>query len=420
MGAKYLRNITKILKSASGVLYGRSTAGTGRGEELTPAQVRTLISFDESVDDRVSALLDAGTNITITYNDAANTLTIASTAGGLSGTGSVDNAVLRADGTGGATLQSSAIVIDDLFTASPNNTVNFVCLKPTGGTTNVGMAIVPKGTGAFSLAVPDGTATGGNSRADYSVDLQTDRNAAGQVTSGTHAGQGGQRNTTSGIRCFTWGQLNVNSGANTAVFGESNSASGRSSLVGGGVHNVSSAASVIGGHRHSDTASVCASFGCDALADLPNQIVTGGTRFTSNGDNQVTAALPVRVATTNATPSEMLIGNSWDGNTSRLVLRNNSAWAFEVTIIARSTSGANHASFIRRGLIYRNGNAASTTIEGSVQTIGTDIASAGAAGWSVAITADTTNGSLKIDFTGQAATNIRVTGLLRMAEVGFA
>ena len=39
-------------------------------------------SFDEAVDDRVSSLLVAGSNVTLTYNDAANTLTIAATGGG--------------------------------------------------------------------------------------------------------------------------------------------------------------------------------------------------------------------------------------------------------------------------------------------------------------------------------------------------
>jgi hypothetical protein len=408
------------LATQSGTFSGTSS-GTNTGDQNLFSTIAVSGQSDVVADATGDTLtLVAGTNISITTNAGSDSITINNTASGLSGTGSVDNAVLRADGTGGATLQSSAIVIDDLFTASPNNTVNFVCMKPTGGTTNVGVAIVPKGAGAVSLAVPDGASTGGNVRGDYSVDLQLDRNAAAQVASGTHSGQGGQRNTTSGVRCFTWGQGNTNSGTNQGVFGEFIVASGRASLVGGGVHSVSAAVAVIGGHRHSDTGAACASFGCDALADLPNQIVTGGTRFSTNGDNQVTAAIPLRVSTTNATPTEMSIGNSWDGNTSRLALRNNSAWAFEVTIIARSTSGANHASFVRRGLIYRNANAASTTIEGSVQTVGTDIASGGVSGWAVSITADTTNGALKIEFTGQAATSIRVTGLLQMAEVGFA
>ena len=44
-----------------------------------------LYFTDERVDDRVNALLTAGSNITLTYDDAANTLTIASTASGGSG-----------------------------------------------------------------------------------------------------------------------------------------------------------------------------------------------------------------------------------------------------------------------------------------------------------------------------------------------
>ena len=39
----------------------------------------------EQVDDRVAALLVAGTNVTLTYNDAAGTLTVAASGGGSSG-----------------------------------------------------------------------------------------------------------------------------------------------------------------------------------------------------------------------------------------------------------------------------------------------------------------------------------------------
>ena len=41
-----------------------------------------VTDFSEAVDDRVSALLTAGSNITLTYNDAANTLTIDASGGG--------------------------------------------------------------------------------------------------------------------------------------------------------------------------------------------------------------------------------------------------------------------------------------------------------------------------------------------------
>jgi hypothetical protein len=41
-----------------------------------------VTDFSEAVDDKVASLLVAGSNVTLTYNDAANTLTIASTGGG--------------------------------------------------------------------------------------------------------------------------------------------------------------------------------------------------------------------------------------------------------------------------------------------------------------------------------------------------
>lgn len=76
--------------SATSRVLGRKTAGAGVIEELTAADLRTLLAlvasdisnFDEAVDDRAAALFVAGANITLTYNDVANTLTIASSGGG--------------------------------------------------------------------------------------------------------------------------------------------------------------------------------------------------------------------------------------------------------------------------------------------------------------------------------------------------
>lgn len=56
-------------------------------DTLTSADVS---DFSESVDDRVSNLLLAGTNITLTYDDVAGTLTIESTASGGGGGGAID------------------------------------------------------------------------------------------------------------------------------------------------------------------------------------------------------------------------------------------------------------------------------------------------------------------------------------------
>jgi hypothetical protein len=63
---------------------------------ISDAELATILGgyvsdaeFPEGVDDRVAALLKAGTNITLDYNDAANSLTINSTGGGSGGGASV-------------------------------------------------------------------------------------------------------------------------------------------------------------------------------------------------------------------------------------------------------------------------------------------------------------------------------------------
>ena len=85
-----------------------------------------LYFTDERVDDRVNSLLTAGSNITLTYNDASNTLTIASTAsGGLTDLSGSDTDDLS-EGT--TNLYHTDERVDDrvnsLLTAGSNITLN--------------------------------------------------------------------------------------------------------------------------------------------------------------------------------------------------------------------------------------------------------------------------------------------------------
>ena len=384
MGAKYLRNITKILKSASGVLYGRATAGTGRGEELTPADVRTLISFDESVDDRVSALLAAGTNITIAYNDAANTLTIASTAGGLSGTGSVDNAALRADGTGGATLQNSSWIINDNLTASPNNTVNHACLEATGGTTNVSVSVKPKGSGAFCLSAPDGTANGGNVRGANAVDLQTLRSSASQVASGDGSFlSAGYHNTVSG----TWSGI---------VGGALNTVTGIESFIGGGeASDVSGQFSaVISGRSSKADGSNALAIGFAANARLLGMFAHSSCplNLTTGGESQA-FRLTMGVKTTDATPTTLWLDRS---ALNRLTVLSGYVMMCVVNVVGIKSDGSQCAVYRRRVAIKNVGG--TTSLVGSVEVIGTDIEDDAA--YNLLIDRDDTNDCLAITVTG--------------------
>lgn len=100
----------KLAKMPATTLKGNNTGSSANTADLTVAQVKTLLNytasdvgaaasshthiaadvtdFSEAVDDRVGSLLVAGTNVSLTYNDPANTLTIAA-AGANYGTSTV-------------------------------------------------------------------------------------------------------------------------------------------------------------------------------------------------------------------------------------------------------------------------------------------------------------------------------------------
>jgi carbon monoxide dehydrogenase subunit G len=88
----------------------------------------TISDFSEAVDDRVAALVVAGTNMTVTYNDVANTLTL-DAAGGGAGTNLTYTAATRviASDTGtDATLPLVTSGDAGLAPASGGGTTNFL------------------------------------------------------------------------------------------------------------------------------------------------------------------------------------------------------------------------------------------------------------------------------------------------------
>jgi hypothetical protein len=436
MGSKVIRNVTKILKATSGRLFGRVTSGTGRAEELTPAEARTVLELgtlatqsgtfsgtssgtntgdqnlfstivvagqSDVVADAASDTLTlvAGTNISITTNAGSDSITINNTASGLSGTGSVDNAVLRADGTGGATLQSSAIVIDDLYTASPNNTVNAVCLTPTGGSTNVDLVLRPKGDGCILADLPDGAASGGNKRGQNSIDLQTARGNAAQVASGLYSAiLGGQACTASGNRAVVVCAFGCSATGDygTIVGGSDNIASGRASFIGSGESNSATASygTIPGGFY--------------GRADRYGQRSHAAGIFVAQGDAQAVAFV-ARRKTTDATPTTLML----DGASTRLTIPAGKVFAFTARITGIKSDGTAVAEYLRRGVIKRIVN--TTSLVGSIETIGTDIEDN--ASTDVAITADDTNEALDISVTGIAAETWRWVVVVEGVEIAY-
>lgn len=66
---------------AISTVTGLQTALDGKAASAHTHTASDVSDFSEAVDDRVSALLVAGANVTLTYNDGANTLTIAASGG---------------------------------------------------------------------------------------------------------------------------------------------------------------------------------------------------------------------------------------------------------------------------------------------------------------------------------------------------
>lgn len=294
---------------ATNRIVGRSTAGTGVMEELTPVGITI-----------------SGGNIT-----------------GIGGTvGTVDNAVPRADGTGGYTVQGSDIAIDDAIpflsvtgVASPNHVLTsigntFVANQQiffgslTGGSalttnnpyfvrdvgtygantfrisatsggglqvlgsdisagtvgagqtniainnlhvgqTNSALVLTPKGTGSLIAGPkPNGTTTGGNARGTRAVDLQISRGNANQVASGN----------------------------NSVICGGSNnrSASDNSAVCGGSTNSSLAVRAFIGGGFNNSTGSGYAGQNGGICAGRDNSITANGNGFIgAGGRNSVSA-----------------------------------------------------------------------------------------------------------------------------------
>jgi hypothetical protein len=336
------------------------------------------------------------------------TVAFAAVSAGIGGsTGSTDNLVLRADGTGGATLQSSGWLIPDIYTSSPNATVNHLSLQATGSSTNVSVSIVPKGSGAFSLQVPDGTATGGNARGAGAVDLQLSRTAATQVAAGPNSFAAGLNNTTGGSGSIALGSGSSASNAGY-VIGSSCTNSGYSSLVGGVFSSGTANEGAFGfGRQIESNATYGAVFNLQSNVTGVAAFVTGarargrlsGERAhasgsfgnaVGDGDCQHVENI-LRGKTTTNSAVELFLGISAN---ERFIIPAGYIWHGLAIVTGTKSDGSAVAIYMRQVAIKRVTN--TTSLVGAVATIGTDQA----AGTSLSITADDTNESLKVEPTG--------------------
>jgi hypothetical protein len=121
--------------------------------------------------------------------------------------------------------------------------------------------------------------------------------------------------------------------------------------------------------------------------------------------------------TADSTPTKLTTDSLVVGTTNQVILPNNSTYAFTGTIVAQQSKaqGSATAAWKVEGLITRGANAAATTLVASTVT-----AISNTPAWTLALSADTTNGGLAVTFTGAAATNIRTVATIETVEVTYA
>jgi len=166
------------------------------------------------------------------------------------------------------------------------------------------------------------------------------------------------------------------------------------------------------------TAQYSVAMGRRAKTRIEGQFAFSGEQFSSQGDSQ-TSIYVLRSDTTDETPEAMATDgpNTTRNATNQIILPNNSAYAFHGTIVARqqASAGTACAAWKVEGLIRREGSAGTTVLVNSTTTVLDNTPA-----WGMALTADTTNGGLKIEVTGAAATNIRWVATINTSEVTYA
>ena len=302
-------------------------------------------------------------------------------------------------------------------TTGANATVNNFSATPTGGTTQVAMALVPKGTGGIYAAVPDGTAVGGNARGQYVWDMQIARTAADQVAACNYGTiLGGANNKMDNFST----NYTICGGANNVITGNSTGAV----VCGGNGNSIQNSymAVVLNGLN--------GSCGTGSGSSNYSSILTG--RYNSTNSQSYTTAFPTYnnaqsfygcctylntrlggfSSTLTTIPLTTYNGSVVIDSTNSIRVENSSTVVFDGVVIATAGNAGNTKTWLVEGVAVR-ANGSNVSLSTSSATASQ--ASAGASAWTLTITADTTNQC--VVFTVASATNVSVVASINQTRI---
>jgi len=323
----------------------------------------------------------------VAIGNLANASSLRGFAVGVNSAASGSNAISM--GANSASSGSASVAIGTESSAASDNSfaLGYQAKTVTGSqATAVGYRAYASGTDSFAAATGDTTSAYG-SAGNYSVAIGRQAKATG--TSAHAFGSSSTGNIASGNNSFASGVGATASGNSTIAMGSSVTADGYHSIAKGAYGDVN-------GVQYREAFG----FGTDYQRSI---FVLQDT----------TSDATATILSTNGNASAISAA-------TQIVLPNNSAYSFSGTIIARESAaaGSDYASWEIKGALLRDANAASTVLGNGIQN--KLYATSGASAWAIALTADTTNGGLKIEVTGAASTNIRWAATVNTSEVTYA
>jgi hypothetical protein len=495
---------TSGLTQATARILGRTTASTGAIEEiqigsglsLSAGELSSTVSAGipatlldakgdlivASAADTAARLAVGGTNGHVLTVDSTETLGVkwAAAAGGVGGgTGSTDNSILRSDGTGGSTLQDSALVIDDasvtftgvtgdagtdILTVTGHNfvdnqavlfsgvvggaAVNWALLRfvrdVSGSTFKVaassgGAALdfTSNITAGSVVAIQNNVTLRNNSaetnsalvlvkKGNGAFIVSPEKPNADALTGGLARGanaiciqpdRSDAGHVASGLQAIAIGTRIQASGQDCVAIGRSilNSTTNSVAIGQGAVTNSGSGAVAIGGINTTAQGAGAVALGGSNCAAQAERAVA----LVENANLRAQFSVPPFRSVFwggQTTNATPLILNLDATATNRFTIAASTALAVDIHLVARRSDTQDKWLVARRFLGIRRDGSNNTSLIGSVQTLGVD-QSDGSPSWTFALTADDTNEALQLEVTGAASETIqwRATAFYRVA-----
>jgi len=314
-------------------------------------------------------------------------------------------------GGGGLTHWTEAV-----NTTAPNAIVPVVSFTATNAASDVDAALIAKAAGATLAQISDSAVAGGNKRGSRATDFQKIRTTAAQVASGGESVVGGGRgNTASGTNSTVAGGIScIASGTGSFAAGTSATASGIQSVALGGTNGTATgtnAVSLAGGTANAESAVVIGATGATATAHGVQSAYVEGVMYGAAQRTRYT----LHGATTSATPVTLTTetGAAAANNQVFFGSLNNRSGIYRGMVIARqpgNTGGKKTWEFVAH-LDRDNGTLA------LVAAVTPTVVADSGVGWSVAVTANDTLKTLRVEATGAAATTVNWACYIHGQEV---